>query len=182
MNSSLSHDVASIVFPALTFNQGWVEVAQSTEEFRRGSRLGIKSGAFKKLLLVDSRGNAFRVEDVRKIRTLLPRFRVGDFLEYAFGNPRWEVKFIFVPGDPPHISLEQLKLLLRDSFKKQRGFWAEMLDFDGLQSLITQHSANLRIGQHLDVARSLDTIRQIAGHTLPQVTVAQEQEHVRGVL
>ena len=126
---SASFQSASIAFPALTFNQGFVEVARSTEEFRQGSRLGIRSGAYKQLLLVDARGDAFRVADVRKIRTLAPRFKFIDFLEFAFGNPRWEVRFIFAPADPACRSLEEVKLLFKHSFKKQKDFWRETGDF-----------------------------------------------------
>jgi hypothetical protein len=96
------------------------------DKMNQSSRSGFKKGLHKSLVLVDSSGNQFRVVSAEKVRTLIDGF--GGPLGLLTGNPSLKVKLTF--ASTGHISLEDLKKLIRESFEKQQEYWEEMTGFE----------------------------------------------------
>jgi hypothetical protein len=131
-----SQAATSITFPALTLHDGFVDLIRSLDQLRYSSRLTIKKGTYKDALFVDCRGNAFRIAEVRKLRTVPPKFSVGELLGFLSGNPDLEVECVFTPADPATLSLNDVKALILDSFKERRSFWQEMLDLHDFKEAV----------------------------------------------
>lgn len=125
----------SIRFPALSFNQGLVNVIQSLDELSECTRLGFKKGYYKGLTLVDSVGNQFKVVGARKIKTLPFQLTFRDFLALLGANPRWQIELKF-GSDTRGISPEETKKLILDSFRKEKYYWEEMSDFEEFRERI----------------------------------------------
>ncbi len=126
MDAVSSQSSTSIRFPALSFSQGWLSTVDSMERMTRSSRSGFKKGLHKSLVLVDSSGNQFQVVSAEKVRTFVDGF--GSLLGLLTGNPSVTVKLTF--ASTGHISLEDLKKLISESFEKQEDYWEEMTSFE----------------------------------------------------
>jgi len=137
MDSGLSQKALSIKFPALSFCQGSLCVAASSNDISVGTNLALKK-RFEDFVIVDSSGNKFRVVDVRKIRPLPLRFRFGDFLEFLSGNRRWQIEFRYADDSPSGISLPDVKDLIFDCFDKNPDFWDEMTHFEEFRDMIAK--------------------------------------------
>jgi hypothetical protein len=135
VNGTTTHDGASITFPALSFNQGWLSVLDSTDSLRYASRLAVKRGDYRNTLLVDSNLNSFQIASIKKIRTLFG-FRFGRLLAMLGGNPRWEVELTF--GPPSRLSLDEAKRLISNCFAQHEDFWEEMCDFEEFRDSIAK--------------------------------------------
>ena len=130
MNSVSPQDLRSIQFPALAFSQGFVYALTSLDRITRCSKLTVKKGLYKNLLLVDASSKRFQIVGAKKIRTLIDFSFGWFFLGLLFGNPRWQVELIFAPGPPLQISIDEVKNLIFDSFTKEEDYWGEMIAFE----------------------------------------------------
>jgi hypothetical protein len=130
---------AFMKFPALWFSESLVEVVDSLSGLTECTRLGFKSGFYKDLVLIDSNSNKFQVVDAQKVRTVM-KFKFRELLGLVTGNPRWQIQLIFAPGTTK-ISLDELKSLISNSFKKEKYLWEEMSDFEELQEEVLQASS-----------------------------------------
>jgi hypothetical protein len=120
-------DSGQIKFPALTFNQGWVGAIESIEDISRPSRLGVKRGFYRQLTLVDSNLGRFKVVAAKKVGTRFDaNFRM--FLRLLGGNPVRQMQLTL--GVASELSLNDVKDLILDCFKKQEEYWEEMSDFE----------------------------------------------------
>jgi hypothetical protein len=90
-------------------------------------------------VLIDSNSNKFQVVDAQKVRTVM-KFKFGELLGLVTGNPRWQVQLIFAPGTTK-ISLDEVKSLISNSFKKEKYLWEEMSDFEEFQEEVVQASS-----------------------------------------
>jgi hypothetical protein len=122
-----------VEFPALGFSQDYVILIKSCESFGKATKRGVRSGFFDMLLLVDSVGSRFRVVSVSKVRTLATS--VGEVADLLLGNPHWQIKVILKKDGA--LSLEAVKKLIIDSFKKEKEMWEEMVDFEDFRDGIT---------------------------------------------
>src|SRR5690348_1230093 len=103
--------------PILSFSSdGIVYALDSLDTITRCTNRGLESGFYKKLLLIDADGRAFRVVDARRVRKLPPR-NFGQFLGFIFGNPRWQVELELEPRSSK-ASLDEIKRLISNSFEK----------------------------------------------------------------
>src|SRR5262249_9450293 len=127
----------SLRFPALSFSQGMILAIDSLDRINQCTRLGFKSGFYKKLLLVDSDSRKFQVVDARKVRTILNfGLKSGGLIDLLGGNPRYQIELIFSPASK--VPLAEVKELIADSFKKQRYSWEEMTDLDEFREKIAR--------------------------------------------
>ena len=124
---------AKISFPALTFSHDSMGAIQSADSLTEASRLAVREGYFRHLLLVDSDLNSFRVVSLKKVRTLFS-WRFGMILELVSGNPRWQVELTF--GSPTRITLQEVKHPVSTDFHRNEEFWEEMGDFEKFQDRV----------------------------------------------
>lgn len=117
-------------FPVLTFSQNLVRREESMSDLTKCTRVALKKRFYDGLKLIDSQGLRFDVIGAKKIRLLPPKPQFGHILDYMTGNFRYQVELLFAPGTPVHISLEEVKKLIFDSFKKEKYSWQAMIDFD----------------------------------------------------
>ena len=67
---------------------------------------------------------------------MLPPKNFGNILGFIEGNPRYEVELIFAPGPPNTISLDDIRKLIFDSFRKEKHLWEAMVDFEAFRNKI----------------------------------------------
>ena len=133
-NENSTAPTESIRFPALGFSQGLINVVTSLDR-QECTKLGFKSGYFKKLFYIDSNSSRFNVVGAKKIRTLFD-FSIRDFFNLLGFNPRWEIQLTL--GPPSTTSLDKVKDLVASSFKKEQDFWEEMSDFEEFEGKIAK--------------------------------------------
>ena len=119
--------------PALTFNDGWLAAIDSIDSLMRPSRLSVKKGFYKDLIVVDSTLRKFRVIRAEKVGI---RFDVGfrTLLRLLGGNPIWKMEITF--DRPSSISLEEVKQLISDCFLKNEDYWDEMSQLEEFRDRI----------------------------------------------
>lgn len=120
-----------IKFPAIWFENGFAIALAGS--IGRANRLGLKKTSHNKVVIVDANGNCFRILGVKKVRTLFS-WRFGKILGLVTGNPEFEVEWLF--GAVSKMSVDDVKELLFNAFRKQREFWKEMIDFDEFKAKI----------------------------------------------
>lgn len=138
----MGEDSTQIHFPALSYDQEWLGAIESLDGLSRPSRLAVKKGFYKQLVLVDSSLREFRIVSFKKIRTLF-RFSFRGFLELIDRNPRWLVEITL--GPPSGVSLDEVKRLISTSFAKRKDFWEEMADFEEFRGKIATASSMAEI-------------------------------------
>jgi hypothetical protein len=127
MDSMNASDSVCVRFPALTFNGGSLGVVESMDQLTRPSRLGVKGGFYKRLVVVDSNLQRLHVVRAEKVGTHFDaNFRT--VLRLIGGNLVWQMKITF--GSPSSISLEGVKRLISDCFQRNEEYWDEMSDFE----------------------------------------------------
>ena len=130
----------TIKFPVLEFGQGLVNVVESLDYITNCRKRGYTNGWYKGLVLVDAESRLFRVLGARKLKTLPFNFTFRDFLEALGGNPRYQVELVFAPNTS-RISLDKVKKLISESFRKEKNFWSEMTDFEQFRDEIARASS-----------------------------------------
>jgi hypothetical protein len=124
-----------IRYPALSFSEGLLCCVTSPDGLTVCTRLGYKTGFYKKLFLIDSAGNRFEVIHAEKVRRLF-RFRFREVFELITGNPRWQVRLVY--GRPSSVALAEVKQLVAACFRKDQEFWEEMCDFEEFRDKLAQ--------------------------------------------
>jgi len=134
-----------IHFPALRVGQNLVQSIDSLDRINEWSNLALKKGFYKGLSLIDSVGHEFQIIGARKIRMLSPKPAFGSILGYLTGNPHFQVELIFAPGPPVRLSLEQVKQIIFDSFRKEKYSWEAMIDFDEFRGKVSAATSTKEI-------------------------------------
>jgi len=127
----------AIKFPALSFNAGWLNAVDSMNRMTRSSKQGLKKELYKGTVLVDSGGNRFRVVGAEKVRTLVDGF--GSLIGLLTGNPSLQIELTI--SSTGEVSLEEVKDLISDSFKKKEDYWEEMTSFEDFRDTIAAASS-----------------------------------------
>jgi hypothetical protein len=124
-----------IRFPALSFSRdGLLYALDSLDRISQATKRGVETGFYRNLTLIDSDATRFRVVDAQRVRTLPPR-GFGDILGLLSGNPRWQVQLIFA-ADSQRVSMQEVKRLILDAFRKQSEDWDAMMDFEEFRQRI----------------------------------------------
>ena len=129
----------SIRFPALSFSQGLVALIPSLEVISRCTNLGFKRGYYKGLFLVDSESRKFQISSARKVRRIPFRWTFRDLLALIDGNPYWEVEL--TPAAPTAISLDEVKGLLFEAFRKEKYSWEAISDFEEFRDKVASSNS-----------------------------------------
>lgn len=118
------------LFPVLCFSQDIVSVSESADQLTTCSKVGLKKGYFRKLIIIDSAGALYKVNGAKKL------CGVGPFWGYnIFLNQKIRVELSFKENPSP-VSLQEVKNMVFMSFRKWHG-WATRGDFEELNDKIT---------------------------------------------
>lgn len=118
-------------YPIIWFSQDLVDIGQSEDNITICTKAALHSDFFKRLLLVDSEGNALKVCNAKKI------CGVGPFWGYnIFLNQRIKVELI-TEGEPFFVSVDEVKKYIFKSFQNWHG-WASRGDFDELKESVAK--------------------------------------------
>lgn len=123
--------IDDLVFPVISMSGRLMVSARSVGELARGTRTGIKSGYFKKLIVIDSKGN---------------RIRISGATPRGLGNPLlllgWLIGFplplrLQVADLLPSLDLDQFKEAVSNQIDRDRGFWNSVaIGADGLKKRV----------------------------------------------
>ena len=136
VNGFPPHCSVAMSFPALSFSRGLVLLIDSTDNITRCTKLGLKKGFYQDLVVVDSNSYRFQAVDAREVRRLRFKFSLRGFLSFLDRNPDLEIE-IFFESSPAKMSVEEVKKMIFNSFRREKHLWEEMSDFEEFQNQIS---------------------------------------------